>query len=110
MFSVIVIFWALCILCLINMVRYFSSIRVLLTILRQSDPLLYQSVDGNGFFTIHGQFLKHLRLISYINQRQYINHHNPEVIMRCERIYRQFYLVSRFCILVVASFVALFFW
>lgn len=50
MFNVIVVFWALCILCLINMVRYFSSIRVLLTILRQSDPLLYQSVDGNGFF------------------------------------------------------------
>ncbi|MDF7344927.1 hypothetical protein NFG07_05795, partial [Proteus mirabilis] len=69
MFSVIVIFWALCILCLINMMRYFSSIRVLLTILRQSDPLLYQSVDGNGFFTMHGQFSKQLRLIRYINQR-----------------------------------------
>lgn len=110
MFSVIVIFWALCILCLINMMRYFSSIRVLLSILRQSDPLLYQSVDGNGFFTMHGQFSKQLRLIRYINQRQYINHHNPEVIMRCERIYRQFYLISRFCILVVACLIAMLFW
>ncbi|MEY0874459.1 universal stress protein UspB, partial [Providencia manganoxydans] len=30
MFSMIALFWALCILCILNMMRYFSSIRVLL--------------------------------------------------------------------------------
>ncbi|MCT8197093.1 hypothetical protein [Proteus mirabilis] len=44
------------------------------------------------------------------HQRQYTNHHDPEVIMRCERIYRQFYLVSRFCILAVASLIAMIIW
>ena len=32
----------------------------------------------------------------YKSNANILNHHDPEVIMRCERIYRQFYLVSRF--------------
>lgn len=107
MFSMIVLFWALCILCIINMMRYFSSIRVLLSILRESDPLLYLSVDGNGFFTTHGQLNKQLRLVRYINNKQYLEHYNPEVILRCERIRKQFMLISRLSILVVVSLVSL---
>lgn len=98
-------FWALCILCIINMMRYFSSIRVLLFILRESDPLLYQSVDGNGFFTAHGQWTKHIKLIRYINTKQYTNHHDPEVILRCERIRKQFMLISGLSIIVFISLI-----
>ncbi|MTC22838.1 MULTISPECIES: universal stress protein UspB [unclassified Providencia] len=105
MFSVIALFWALCILCILNMMRYFSSIRVLLSILRDSDPLLYQSVDGNGFFTTHGQLNKQLRLVRYINTKQYLEHYAPDVIFRCERIRKQFMLISRLSILVVVSLV-----
>lgn len=85
------------------MMRYFSSIRVLLFILRESDPLLYQSFDGNGFFTTHSQWTKHIKLIRYINIKQYINHHDPEVILRCERIRKQFMLISRLSIIVFIS-------
>lgn len=85
--------------------RYFSSIRVLLFILRESDPLLYQSVDGNGFFTAHGQWNKHIKLIRYINTQQYTNHHDPEVILRCERIRKQFMLISGLSIIVFISLI-----
>ncbi len=34
MISTFALFWALCIVCVINMARYYSSLRVLLTILR----------------------------------------------------------------------------
>ncbi|HGN1706487.1 TPA: universal stress protein UspB [Providencia rettgeri] len=107
MFSMIAFFWALCILCILNMMRYFSSIRVLLSILKDSDPLLYQSVDGNGFFTTHGQLNKQLRLVRYINNRQYLDHYDPEVIARCERIRKQFLLISKLSILVIVSLVFL---
>jgi hypothetical protein len=49
MISTIALFWALCIVCVVNMARYFSSLRALLVVLRGCDPLLYQYVDGGGF-------------------------------------------------------------
>ncbi|VEB03924.1 universal stress protein UspB [Klebsiella pneumoniae] len=55
MISTIALFWALCVVCVVNMARYFSSLRALLVVLRGCDPLLYQYVDGGGFFTSHGQ-------------------------------------------------------
>lgn len=50
MISTIALFWALCIVCVVNMARYFSSLRALLVVLRGCDPLLYQYVDGGGFY------------------------------------------------------------
>ena len=55
MISTVALFWALCVVCIVNMARYFSSLRALLVVLRNCDPLLYQYVDGGGFFTSHGQ-------------------------------------------------------
>lgn len=49
MISTIALFWALCVVCVVNMARYFSSLRALLVVLRGCDPLLYQYVDGGGF-------------------------------------------------------------
>lgn len=50
MISTIALFWALCVVCIVNMARYFSSLRALLVVLRGCDPLLYQYVDGGGFY------------------------------------------------------------
>ncbi len=49
MISTVALFWALFLVCVINMARYFSSLRALLVVLRGCDPLLYQYVDGGGF-------------------------------------------------------------
>lgn len=48
MISTVALFWALCVVCIVNMARYFSSLRALLVVLRGCDPLLYQYVDGGG--------------------------------------------------------------
>ncbi len=66
MISTVALFWALCVVCIVNMARYFSSLRALLVVLRNCDPLLYQYVDGGGFFTSHGQPNKQVRLVWYM--------------------------------------------
>lgn len=48
MISTVALFWALCVVCVVNMARYYSSLRALLVVLRGCDPLLYQYVDGGG--------------------------------------------------------------
>lgn len=107
MISTIALFWALCVVCVVNMARYFSSLRALLVVLRGCDPLLYQYVDGGGFFTSHGQPSKQMRLVWYIYAQRYRDHHDDEFIRRCERVRRQFILTSALCGLVVVSLIAL---
>ena len=80
MISTIALFWALCVVCVVNMARYFSSLRALLVVLRGCDPLLYQYVDGGGFFTSHGQPSKQMRLVWYIYAQRYRDHHDDEFI------------------------------
>lgn len=103
MISTVALFWALCVVCIVNMARYFSSLRALLVVLRNCDPLLYQYVDGGGFFTSHGQPNKQVRLVWYIYAQRYRDHHDDEFIRRCERVRRQFILTSALCGLVVVS-------
>lgn len=100
---------ALCVVCIVNMARYFSSLRALLVVLRNCDPLLYQYVDG-GAFTSHGQPNKQVRLVWYIYAQRYRDHHDDEFIRRCERVRRQFILTSALCGLVVVSLIALMIW
>ena len=88
MISTIALFWALCVVCVVNMARYFSSLRALLVVLRGCDPLLYQYVYG----------------------QRYRDHHDDEFIRRCERVRRQFILTSSLCGLVVISLIALMIW
>ncbi|STC77161.1 universal stress protein B [Escherichia coli] len=97
MISTVALFWALCVVCIVNMARYFSSLRALLVVLRNCDPLLYQYVDGGGFFTSHGQPNKQVRLVWYIYAQRYRDHHDDEFIRRCERVRRQFILTSALC-------------
>jgi len=110
MINTVALFWALSVICVVNMVRYFSSLRALLVVLRGCDPLLYQYVDGGGFFTSHGQPNKQMRLVRYIYTQSYQDHHDEEFIRRCERLRRQFILTSCLCGLVMVSLVALIIW
>jgi len=110
MISTIALFWALCVVCLVNMARYFSSLRSLLAVLRGCDPLLYQYVDGAGFFTSHGQPSKQVRLVRYIWEKRYRDHHDDEFIRRCERVRGQFILTSALCGLVILSLICLAIW
>lgn len=110
MISTVALFWALCVICVVNMARYCSSLRALLIVLRGCDPLLYQYVDGSGFFTSHGQPSKQIRLVRYIYVQRYLEHHDPEFIRRCERLREQFILTSALCGLAVVSLLALIIW
>lgn len=53
MISTVALFWALCVVCIVNMARYFSSLRALLVVLRNCDPLLYQYVDGGLYLMVN---------------------------------------------------------
>lgn len=110
MISTVALFWALFLVCVINMARYFSSLRALLVVLRGCDPLLYQYVDGGGFFTAHGQPSKQIRLVWYIYWQRYLDHHDDEFIRRCERVRRLFILTSALCGLVIISLIGLMIW
>lgn len=110
MISTVALFWALCVVWMVNMARYFSSLRALLVVLRDCDPLLYQYVDGSGFFTSHGQPNKQIRLVRYIFSQRYIEHHDPEFIRRCQRVRGQFVLTSSLCGLVIISLMAMAIW
>lgn len=105
MINTTALFWGLCMVFVINMMRYFSSLRTLLVVMKGCDPLLYQYVDGNGFFTTHGQPNKQIRLVGYIYSRRYIEHHDDEFIRRCDRVRRLFILTSMLCGLVVLSLI-----
>lgn len=110
MISTVALFWALFVITAVNMMRYFSSLRALLVVLRGCDPLLYQYVDGGGFFTSHGQPSKQMRLVRYIYSQRYLDHHDEEFIRRCERLRRQFILTSSLCAIVLLSLVGLAIW
>lgn len=110
MISAFALFWALCIVCVINMAGYYSSLRVLLMILRDCDPLLYQYVDGGGFFTSHRQPSKQIRLVRYIYAQRYLEHHDEEFMRRCERVRGQFMLTSALCGLILVSLVSILMW
>ncbi len=53
MISTVALFWALCVVCIVNMARYFSSLRALLVVLRNCD---YCSIN----MLMEGAFLPHM--------------------------------------------------
>jgi len=110
MISTVALFWALCIICVVNMARYYSSLRALLVVLRGCEPLLYQYGDGGGFFTAHGQPSKQVRLVRYIWAQRYLDHHDDEFIRRCQRVRGQFVLTSSLSAIVALSLVGLAIW
>ncbi len=54
--------------------------------MREAHPLLYQQVDGNGFFTTHGNVTKQVRLFHYIKSKEYHHHYDEIFTGKCERV------------------------
>lgn len=86
-----ILFTLMLILC-INLARYLTALRSLIYIMREAHPLLYQQVDGGGFFTTHGNMVKQVRLFHYIKEREYLHHHDPVFIGKCTKVRELFIL------------------
>ena len=87
------VLFALMMVTLVNMARYFTALRSLIYIMREAHPLLYQQVDENGFFTTHGNMTKQVRLFHYIKSREYHHHHDEVFTGKCERV-RELFILS----------------
>ncbi|WP_165312643.1 universal stress protein UspB [Vibrio ziniensis] len=78
----------------INVARYFTALRALIYIMREAHPLLYQQVDGRGFFTTHGNMSKQVRLYHYLKSKEYLHHHDEVFTGKCDRVRELFILSS----------------
>ncbi|RXJ73011.1 universal stress protein UspB [Veronia nyctiphanis] len=77
----------------VNILRYFSSLRVLLCMMREANPLLYQQVArGNNFFAPQGDISKQKRLYHYIRSQEYLHHHDEAFIAKCNKVRHLFVL------------------
>ena len=88
----------------LNVIRYFSTLKTLLFIMREAHPLLYQQVDGRGFFTTHGNIGKQSKLFHYLWQEEYLNHHDTLFVFKCEKARYLFMLSSALLFVTVAVF------
>ena len=89
----------------INIVRYLTALRSLIYIMREAHPLLYQQVDGRGFFSIQGNVTKQVRLYHYLKSKEYHHHHDPIFTGKCSRVRELFVLC---CALVMVTSLAAF--
>jgi len=92
MISVDTILFTLMLVCGVNMARYLTALRSLIYIMREAHPLLYQQVDGRGFFTTHGNMAKQVRLFHYLKSREYMHHHDPVFTQKCIKVRELFVL------------------
>lgn len=93
MISADLILFTLMLVTLINVARYLTALRSLIYIMREAHPLLYQQVDGPGFFSASGNMAKQVRLYHYLKTREYLHHHDTVFTGKCERV-RQLFLLS----------------
>lgn len=84
---------ALTLVTIINLVRYFTALRSLIFIMREAHPLLYQQVDGRGFFSTHGNMTKQVRLYHYLKEKEYLHHHEDVFIHKCSKV-RELFVLS----------------
>ncbi|MEJ2764385.1 universal stress protein UspB [Photobacterium sp. MCCC 1A19761] len=87
----------------VNISRYVSTLKTLLAVMRECDPLLYQQVDGRGFFSSQGNVSKQIRLFHYIRSQQYQNHHDPIFMEKCVKVRKLFILASTFLTVFLVS-------
>ncbi|WP_105902835.1 universal stress protein UspB [Vibrio gangliei] len=90
---------ALSLVTLINFVRYITALRSLIFIMREAHPLLYQQVDGRGFFSTHSNFPKQVRLYHYLKDKEYLHHHEDVFINKCSKVRELFVLTSGLALL-----------
>ena len=90
----------------VNMVRYLTALRSLIYVMREAHPLLYQQVDGGGFFTTHGNVTKQVRLFHYLKSKEYHHHHDTVFTGKCDRV-RQLFILSSVLLMVtlLAAFI-----
>jgi universal stress protein B len=93
MVSVDLILFTLMLVTLINVARYLTALRSLIYIMREAHPLLYQQVDGPGFFSANGNMAKQVRLYHYLKSKEYLHHHDAVFTDKCERV-RQLFVLS----------------
>jgi universal stress protein B len=96
------ILFALLIVTVVNVARYFTTLRSLIYIMREAHPLLYQQVDGPGFFTSHGNMTKQVRLFYYLKNKEYNHHHDELFIKKCDGV-RQLFILSTSLVFVTMS-------
>ncbi|MGL5005962.1 MAG: universal stress protein UspB [Plesiomonas sp.] len=95
--------WGLLLISIVNIARYISSLKVLLFIMRESDPYLYLQVDGRGFFRATGVLSKQIRLFHYLREQRYLSHHDPLFIDKCAKVRQLFMLTSSLLLLMLAT-------
>jgi len=89
----------------VNLARYLTALRSLIYIMREAHPLLYQQVDGGGFFTTHGNVVKQVRLFHYIKDKEYSNHHDQVFVSKCAKVRELFILfIALIGVTLLASF------
>lgn len=89
----------------LNFARYLSALRSLIFVMREAHPLLYQQVDGSGFFTAHGNVAKQVRLFHYLKEREYLNHHDDVFMNKCNKVRELFVLfIALIGVTLLASF------
>ncbi|MGL6260541.1 universal stress protein UspB [Vibrio sp. WXL103] len=87
------ILFCLMVVCAVNLARYLTALRSLIYIMREAHPLLYQQVDGGGFFTTHGNMTKQVRLFHYLKSKEYLHHHDTAFINKCQHV-RELFVLS----------------
>ena len=88
---------------LANVIRYFSSLRALLVLMREANPLLYQQVNGGRFFFSQGDMHKQKRLYHYIRSQEYLHHHDEVFTAKCKKVRHLFILCTCLVLSLVLS-------
>lgn len=96
---------ALFLIIIVNIARYLTALRTLLSIMKEVDPMLYLEVDGAGFFKVDGNFTKHKRLYSYLMNREYMRQYDDRFIEKCRNIRRTFILTNYLLVTLILAVV-----
>lgn len=88
---------------LVNILRYLSSLRALLTMMREANPLLYQQVNRTNFFSAQGDISRQKRLFHYIRSQEYLHHHDEAFVEKCNKVRHLFLLSSALTVSMVAT-------
>lgn len=101
------ILFVLILIILVNLARALTALRTLIYIMREAHPLLYQQVDGPGFFSSHGNVVKQVRLYHYLKSKEYLHHHDEVFITKCEKVRKLFILSSSLALVFMFAVVML---
>lgn len=78
---------------LANILRYLSSQRVLMVMMREANPLLYQQINRSGDFIFSQNVInRQKRFFHYIRSQEYLHHHNEAFIAKCNKVKHLFIL------------------